>query len=233
MSRVWITRAQPGADATAARVRALGLDPLVEPLLEVRLLAPEALDLAGVGALAFTSANAVSGLATLDQRRDLPVFVVGSATAAAAKAAGFKDVRSADGDVRALGELIVSQWPPEAGAILHPGAAEPAGDLVGALAAAGLEGRGSTIYETVERRPDRALIASLPDVRFVLLHSPKGARALANLLSRSPAPGLAALCLSPAVADPLASAGLASVAWAEAPKEEALMKLLKDSAGSA
>ena len=51
--RVWITRAQPGADSTAARVRALGHEPLVAPLLAVRPLEAESLDLRGVAALAF------------------------------------------------------------------------------------------------------------------------------------------------------------------------------------
>ena len=35
--RIWITRAQPGADVTAERVRALGHDALVLPLLAVRV----------------------------------------------------------------------------------------------------------------------------------------------------------------------------------------------------
>ena len=48
---VWITRAQPGAAATAERVRALGHEPLVAPLLAVRLLEGAAVDLDGVAAL--------------------------------------------------------------------------------------------------------------------------------------------------------------------------------------
>ena len=226
MTRVWITRAQPGADATAGRVRDLGMQPLVEPLLEVRPLPLEPLDLAGVGALAFTSANAVRAFAPRCAERDLPVFVVGGATATAARDAGFDDVRSADGDVGALGDLILSQRRLLDGAILHPGAAQPAGDLVGVLKAAGVEAARLTLYETVMRSPGPALLEALPGVRFVLLHSPRGARALVEVLDRSPAPDLAALCLSPAVAAPLADAGLAVVASAEAPREDALMELL-------
>jgi len=36
MARIWITRAQPGAEATAAAVRKLGHEAFVAPLLEVR-----------------------------------------------------------------------------------------------------------------------------------------------------------------------------------------------------
>ncbi|MDB5446123.1 MAG: hemD, partial [Phenylobacterium sp.] len=34
--KIWITRAQPGADATAERVRGMGHQALVAPLLAVR-----------------------------------------------------------------------------------------------------------------------------------------------------------------------------------------------------
>ena len=50
--RIWVTRAQPGADATAERVRALGHDALVAPLLAVRALPDVQVDLSGVAALA-------------------------------------------------------------------------------------------------------------------------------------------------------------------------------------
>jgi uroporphyrinogen-III synthase len=227
MPRVWITRAQPGADATAMRVRELGLEPLVEPLLEMRPLSPAPLELGGAGALAFTSANGVRAFAALSGERRLPVFAVGEATAAAAKAAGFADVRSADGDVGELARFILSRRTGFDGAVLHPSAAEPAGDLVGALAAGGREARRLPLYETAARWPAPALIEALPTVAFVLVHSPRGARALADVLNGSPAPDLTALCLSPAVAAPLAdAAGLGRVRAAEAPREAALMELL-------
>ena len=57
--RIWVTRALPGAEATAARLEAMGLAPLIDPLLEVRDLSPP-VDLAGVAALAFTSVNGVA-----------------------------------------------------------------------------------------------------------------------------------------------------------------------------
>ncbi|WP_415491802.1 uroporphyrinogen-III synthase, partial [Brevundimonas diminuta] len=41
-----------------------------------------------------------------------PVFAVGDATAEAARAAGFADVRSAAGDIHALARLIAAEAPP-------------------------------------------------------------------------------------------------------------------------
>jgi uroporphyrinogen-III synthase len=46
-------------------------------------------------------------------------------------------VVSADGDVEALAALILSQAARLGGAVLHPCALEPAGDLVSPLVAAG------------------------------------------------------------------------------------------------
>ena len=226
---VWVTRAQPGADATAARLRGLGHAPLVASLLVVHPLqqvseAPE-----DFTALAFTSANAVRVFASLWPERRAPVFAVGASTAAAARLAGFTDVSSADGDVAALASRIAAERPP--GPLLHPCATEAAGDLGGALAAVGVSVRALPLYETrpVERLPADAADA-LRDgaVAAVLLHSPKAAKALAGLWTRSEpeltrvqAFGLSAACLAPVGRLPFASAVAAA-----APTEAALLELL-------
>jgi uroporphyrinogen-III synthase len=222
---VWVTRAQPGAQATAGRLRAMGFDPLVAPLLEVRALGGGTIDLAGVGALAFTSANGVASFAARSAERGLTVFVVGEATAAAARAAGFASVASADGDVAALAQAIAANAP-IGGEVLHPGPVEPAGDLVGALAALGVSARALAVYQTVARSPDKRTAALIPALAAVLLHSPKAARALAAHVAERPAPKLTALCLSEAVAAPLSASGLAAARVAEQPTETALLALL-------
>ena len=84
--RVWVTRAEPGASRTAARLGALGFEPVVAPLLTIRTLTP-VIDLSGVAALAFTSVNGVTAFAALNADRDKPVFAVGDATAEAAREA--------------------------------------------------------------------------------------------------------------------------------------------------
>ena len=216
--KVWITRAEPGASRTAARVAALGHEPLVWPLLEVRALAGE-VDLTGIEALAFTSANAVEAFAGRCPDRTLPVFAVGGATARAARAAGFADVTSADGDVEALAALIVASR--TFGPVLAPGPREPAGDLTGALAAAGVAARVQALYET--RFTD---IKPPPAAEIVLLHSPKAARRLAAVLPEAVARRLAAICISQAVAAPLAGLALACTAVAARPGEDSLLALL-------
>ena len=104
--RVWITRAEPGASATAERVAALGHMPVVAPLMRIEPVEAPQVDLRGVAALAFTSANGVRAFAAAEPSRNLKVFAVGAGTAAAVKAAGFRQVLSADGDVAALAQRI-------------------------------------------------------------------------------------------------------------------------------
>lgn len=224
--RIWITRAQPGADVTAERVRALGHDAVVAPLLAVSVLPDVRVDLNGVAALAFTSANGVRAFADASGERGLKVFAVGAATAQAARAAGFKSVLSADGDVEALAEGIAARRGELRGAVLHPGAAEPAGDLAGALERQGVEARRLVLYETapVEVAPTEAEALTQSDA--VLLHSPRAAQVLARLLKAHPAPGLRALGLSKAVVKPLARTRLAAKAFPPFPLEAALLNLI-------
>ena len=213
--KIWVTRAEAGAGRTAERLRALGHEPLLAPVLEVHALNPD-IDLGGVGSLAFTSANGVRAFAALSRDRGLPVFAVGGATSEAARAAGFAFVLSADGDVEDLARAIAGSSGMLAGEVLHPGAAEPAGDLIGALAALGVAARGVTVYETLILPT-----AVPPGAEALLIHSPKAARAVAEARIG----GLTAYCISEAAAQPLAGRVQRVVTAAE-PNEASLLSLL-------
>jgi len=223
---IWITRARPGAESTARRVEALGFRALVDPLLEIVFLDP-VVDLSGIAALAFTSANGVEAFARLTTARDLPVFAVGETTARAARAAGFAELVSADGDVEALAALIARARP---GPVLCAGASEPAADLPARLEAQGLSARALPVYAALDRSPTSATLAGLDGLDAALLHSPRAARGLATVLETASAPALRVLCLSQAVADPLTAAlgegRVGSVAFASRPRESALLDLL-------
>ena len=110
--KIWITRAQPGADATAERVRALGHRPVVAPLLAVQPVLGAEPDLSGVGALAFTSANGVRAFTALSpdgrhrfRREAETVFGAGADREAQARALGLelgKAILEEGGDLLAL-----------------------------------------------------------------------------------------------------------------------------------
>src|SRR5882724_6752731 len=88
--RALVTRPEEDAAPLAAALAERGIDVTLEPLLAIRPLPEAPIDLAGVQALLFTSANGVRSFAELAGGRDLagwrelPVFAVGNATAAAA-----------------------------------------------------------------------------------------------------------------------------------------------------
>lgn len=210
--RVWITRAQPGAARTAARLMALGFEPVVAPVLEIRPLAP-VIDLTGIEALAFTSVNGVEAFAALSGERGLPVFTVGDVTAEAARGAGFADVRSAAGDVHALARLIADAAP---GPVLVPGAAEPAADLADLLAGK-VEVQAVAVYEAVETG-----VPAPAGFDAVLVHSPRAARALA--MHAWALDDRLAVAISANAAEPLEDLSLREIRIAAAPTDAALIE---------
>ena len=220
---VWITRAEPGAAATAGRVAALGFRPLVLPLLETVDLPVDRAALACDGPLAFTSANGVRAFARLCPRREGPVYAVGSATGAAARQAGFRDIIEGPADVAALARRILAD--PPSGEVLHAAAREPAGDLAGRLAAAGRPVRTVPVYATRETQPPAEALRAARAAPVVLVHSPRAAASLARLLAEGAARpfvlGLSEACLAP-----LAGLDLAGRAAPETPLETDLLNLL-------
>lgn len=214
---VLILRPQPGADESAARARALGLAPVVDPLFRVEPSAWQAPDPAAFDALMLTSANAVRhGGAELDRFRHLPAFAVGEATTAAAAAAGFADVRTGPAHADALAALMSRQGIARA---FHPcGADHVAPD------APGLRVHSVPVYRSIAAGAlgDRAL-AAVEDGALVLLHSARAAALFAALAApyRQRVPIAA---LSPAVAE-AAGPGWRSVAVADRPRDQALLEL--------
>jgi uroporphyrinogen-III synthase len=230
--RVWITRAEPGASATASRLSALGFQPLVAPLLSVQPL-DIPVDLEGVGALAFTSRNGVQAFCEKTPVRDLPVFAVGEATARAARAAGFAPVLSSDEDVSALARLIAGAKP--SGTVLHPTGVHRAGDLIGALHRAGLRARSVALYDTPATKVVPAIVAEAlrsGTLSAIFIHSPRAAAILANVAADFDYSSVQAFGLSPACLAPLAALGFCALTSAAAAREDALLEVLSSGLGN-
>ncbi|MBW3559118.1 MAG: uroporphyrinogen-III synthase [Proteobacteria bacterium] len=201
----------------------MGRTPLVAPLLAVTPLPFPSLP-TEVGAVAFTSANAVAALTgrpELQRLRALPVFAVGDATAGAARDLGFERVRSAGGDLTALGRLIAVHRDDIRGPVLHLAARERAGELA--------DGAGpvvvTPVYQTFELPLDDAVRSAWTELDAILVHSPRAARALARAAAGLDLRRLTAVCISPAAATPLRDRW-PRIAVAEAPNEAALLARL-------
>ncbi len=229
--KVIVTRPSPDAETFAASVARLGAEPVLSPVMVIRQR-PHAIELAGVGALAFSSANGVRAFSLLTRERRLPVFAVGAATADAAAEAGFHDITTGRGDVLSLANLIAASKPQ--GTVLHLAGRDRAGDLVSLLAESGVRARRAVIYdaEKFDRLAPEAVeaIRSKDEKVIVTLFSPRSARLFLDQAAFDGlAPDLenvAALCLSPDVAKAASAAHWAAVETARMPTSDDVLDLI-------
>ncbi len=103
MRPVIIVRPEPGAAQTVTRARALGLNPLIQPLFSLSSVDWSAPDIGAFDGLMLTSANAiVHGGEGLRALTPLPVLAVGQTTAQAARDAGFTIALTGEGSAQDL-----------------------------------------------------------------------------------------------------------------------------------
>jgi uroporphyrinogen-III synthase len=102
-------RPEPGLTATLERARALGLSIAGQPLSAIRPLAWDCPDPARFDGLLIGSANAIlHGGPQLARLTSKPVFAVGEATAAAARAAGFGVAMTGSGGLQGVLDTIAA-----------------------------------------------------------------------------------------------------------------------------
>ena len=210
---VLILRPEPGASATAARARAMGLTALLSPLFEVRPR-PWAPPQPGMhDAILFTSAHAPrlggEGLARFHEH---PVYAVGEATAEAARRAGFCDVRAGDGDGAALLALAAADGVRRA---LH---------LCGRDHRLPVDPRVAVEHRVVYAAEAVDAPLEVPEEAVALLHSPRAAALFALRVGARGRVRVAAI--SPAAAD-AAGEGWAAKAVAPRPRDEALLEVAR------
>jgi uroporphyrinogen-III synthase len=204
--------------------------------MEIRLTDGPEISLEGVQAILATSANGACALARRTSRRDLPVFAVGPQTTLAARAAGFTDVRDADGNAGDLAE-IVSRWlDPRRGALLHAAGRERKGELAASLEAAGFTLRSEALYEAIpaaEFTPDARAALATGNLDAVMLFSPRSAAIFAGLVQQAglsqACHTLAAICISQAAASALEPLKFAQIRVANRPNQDSLLALLDGS----
>ena len=127
--RLLVTRPEPEGEETAARLRARGHEVLVAPLLRIEAAADAELGAGPWSGIVMTSRNAARAIGQhprFAELRGLPVFAVGRRTAEAARAVGFSDVLSADGDADDLVRMILARRAAIGGPLLYlPAPTEP------------------------------------------------------------------------------------------------------------
>src|SRR5690606_8274932 len=169
-------RPEPGCTATVAAGRAAGLPIEGQPLFEIRPLRWDAPKPNDIDALLLGSANAIRHAGpALDALRAKPVYAVGSATAAAAEAAGFVVAAVGPGVLQPLVDTIAAPL-----RMLRVTGAEH----VPVKAPAGIEVTTRIAYESVPSPLPRSLAERLAGGALVLLHSAAAARHFAAECNR-------------------------------------------------
>lgn len=223
---VIVTRAEPGASETMARLKAMDLSAIASPMLSLARLKADLPDLSAVQHLVFTSANGVRFFTEASTLRAAKAWCVGPSTAAAAREAGFAAVYEGAGDAAALAADILVALPEGTAGVLHVANEAAAGELVARLKQGGIPADFLALYET---RPSEdltqdaeAALAAGPVC--VLIHSAKAAAAFAWA-----AGGLEhaiIVAISEAAVRPLEGREVAAIHIADAPNEDALLSVL-------
>ena len=208
MTRIAVVRPEPGNTATADRARARGFAVLQLPVFAVVPLGwtpPPARD---YDALLVTSANAIRhGGAGLEALKTLPVVAVGAASATAARDAGFAVAATGSGDAAAAATLAAAH---DLSRLLHLSGREridiPGTDAIAVYAS-----------DPIALADDAAVRLA---GRIVLIHSPRAAVRLGDIVVDRASIGIAALSAAVAAA---AGPGWASIRIADVPTDGSLL----------
>ena len=229
---VLITRPEPGASETAARVAALGFRPVVAPLLEVRALRPRLPPPERLQAVLATSGNAVAALPA--SHRGLRLLAVGDATASRARAAGFSSVESADGDAAALAALAARTCQANAAPVLLVSGRGQGTALAAELRSRGFRVMRRVVYEAVPvpALPEAArLCLAANGLHAALFFSAETARHAVRLLRRArlreAVRGVEALAIGQQAAVALQALPWRRIRVAARPNQDAMLALLR------
>ena len=205
--KLLVLRPEPGASETAARAREIGLDPVVAPLFGIEPVEAGSIDPGCFDAVLLTSANgarnAPPGLT------GLPCFAVGESTAAAARAAGFADLRVGPADGSAAAAMIAAAGLRRA---IH---------LCGRDHLA-IEAPGVALERRIVYAAEPLAAGPFEGPAVAMVHSARAGRRFAGLVRDRSSIRIAAM--SPSVAE-AAGTGWACVAAARAPRDQALLEL--------
>lgn len=236
--RILITRPQPSAARFASILHQEKCETFIEPMAECVAftrdeIAQQLAQHSPPQTLIITSSAAIhSGCETLFPP-DLPVWAVGSASAAAAQQAGFLHVHAGDNDAAALAQRI-TQLVPKNTALLYLRAEEIAYDLANHLRRAGY-----LVEECVTYRmqPRAALTDDLitairkKQIHVATFFSAAAAQSWGRLVKQAAlfddCAGICAVAFSPQVAEALRAIGWKSLLICPEPKMDCMIKTLR------
>ena len=232
--RVLLTRPELDSTTLGRVLGTMGIESISAPLLEIIFEDGPELNLDGVQALLFTSANGVRAFVRRSGARDILALAVGDATARELSETNFKNIESAAGDVDTLAALAIERLKNNDGELLHVAGSRIAGDLEGILTKAGFKYSRRVLYsaETPGTLSPTAINAiEQKNIDGVLFYSPRTAKTFAKLITKAGLDkklgDITAYCLSPPVGDMVSGLGWREIKVASAPEQSALLALLE------
>jgi uroporphyrinogen-III synthase len=233
--RLLLTRPEPDNARTAAALRALGHEVLLSPLLRIEAVAGADLGAPPWSAILLTSANGARAIATHPRHAELlmlPVLTVGRSSADAARAAGFANVVSADGDARDLARLAAARFSGSRRPLLYLAGEQRTRDLAGELSAQGLSVRTTVIYRAAKAPalpPETRAALEQGTIDGVLHFSLRSVESYLDCSRDFLRQALAPVhyCLSARIAEALRRAGATHIEVAPRPDETGLLALVR------
>ena len=180
----------------------------------------------GTTGLVFTSQNAVNRFAGANPERGLCAWCVGARTAAAARAAGFRQVTSAGGTVNDLADLLAGLAPQR---LLYLRAAHVSADLPALLDGSGHRIDSQAVYSAEPSGPPPPAIAAKLNagtIGVIAIWSRRAAAILAEHLADNPdwpVAHMRAIAISKRAAEPLRDCGFARQTLAAEPENTAMI----------
>ncbi len=233
--RLLVTRPEPDASTFAEELRGLGHEPILQPLLEFRVLKFDLEPLHVAEVLILTSGNSLRALRERGISKDIlgkPLYCVGEQTAKRALEAGFEAVLEIAETGEELAGNIIASGRRDA-LLVHIMGEHMAFDIVGALAREGFSVQSVTVYSMdagAEFLPTVDKMLRSGDVGGVILMSPRTAEIYVSLCHRHGILDYAKtpvyFCISQNVAAKLASLKPNHVRVPAKPIRKALLELL-------
>ena len=231
MRQVILTRSPAECAQTAARLHSMGFDPLIAPLFDIKPV-PHRVPEHDFKAVIATSRHALLTLEPhiRDRLRQIPLYVVGPATAETARALGFTAIRPGPGDAAGLAQIIVQEQSETEQMLFLTG--EPRKPDLEAALGPRFALTLCSLYRSIPRDAfPRDVLAKITDPAPIWLHfSQKSAERAAKLIKNTGfeaffAKGLH-IALAPAITETLKNAGVAQCLTAKEPTQTALLEAL-------
>lgn len=222
-----ITRPMEDALPLADKLKAMGHEVVIAPVLQIVARADVEIPQRPYQAICLTSANGVRVLENVDLFKDIPVLAVGPQSKQVAVDRGFLHVQAKGGDVVGLAAHVAATLRPSDGPLLYISGSQTSGDLEGKLRDASFDVDRVITYDA--KPADLSGNESeIKTSQAVFLYSPRSAKLwvqnMNNLHLQHVAATLIHICLSPAIAACLPESWPRCIA--ESPTEAALIAAL-------